>query len=506
MTSLKAPRLNSRAELHLAPERFAALRDLLARYSGVYLDTARQRVLTTGLMQRLEATGLTIDAYTAQLAQPAGRVELQRLAELVLNHETVFFRNGPHMQALRTVILPQLHQRKPPGMPVRIWSAGCATGEEPYSLAITALETLGFPLPRPVEVWGTDLSERALAQARAGAYRGRTLANVSPELQARYFERCGDSQVVNARVRALVDFTPVNLLEPFPSRADGVDLIFCQNVTIYFQLDTCRALMERFYAALPPGGMLFLGFSETLWNIFNGFRSQEIAGSFVYYKESLVPSLVQTTRSVAPEQPAARVVVAPPAPERARRVRPPPPLTTPARRPAADDENIALELMRQGRALLDAGEAAAALERLCQTPLNGAYAPQVLALIAHAHANRGDLDMAVAEARRALDLDSLTTEAYLLLGVLYAQQGQLLDAAQQLERARYLAPEAALVSFHLADVYRQLDRSAAAVREYRNALRKLEPHPPDELLDGVAVGWVRETCRRYIDILTSERR
>ncbi len=514
---------NKTADITLAPEQFVALRDLLARYSGVYLDAARQRVLTSGLQQRMEATRLALDAYIALLSQPKGRAELQKLAELTLNHETFFFRNGPHMRALREVILPRLHRQKAPGAPLRIWSAGCSTGEEPYSLAITVLETLGRNLPRPVEIWATDLSEHALAQAQLGRYRGRTLTNVTPELRARYFERQGDHWVVTAPTRSLVEFEMVNLLDPFPPKAQGVDIIFCQNVTIYFQLATCRNLMERFYTALPEGGMLFLGFSETLWNIFDRFRPQEVGGSFVYYKESYtnkeaystpIPPVTHPARSESPRplaQPNANAGLAPRAPSQ-RRVAALPssqvqlPRATQGTPPPPPDPGLGPELIQRGRVLLDAGQAAAALDVLCQVPLNGPTAPQVLALIARAHANRGDLDLAVAEARRAIDLDSLTTEAYLLLGILYAQQGQFQAAVQQFERARYLEPGAALVSFHLADAYRQLQRAGPALREYQNVLRKLTNHPPEALLDGVAVSWLRETCHRYINMLNNGQR
>jgi len=141
-------RLTERAlSAPLSHDQFGRLRDLVAGYSGVYLDSARQRVLEAGLAQRLQATGDDLASYERQLQLPGGRDELRQFAELVLNHETFFFRNMSHMRALREVLLPEIHRSKPAGAPLRIWSAGCATGEEAYSLAITALETLGRPLP-----------------------------------------------------------------------------------------------------------------------------------------------------------------------------------------------------------------------------------------------------------------------------------------------------------------------------------------------------------------------
>jgi chemotaxis protein methyltransferase CheR len=151
--------------------------------------------------------------------------------------------------------------------------------------------------------------------------------------------------------------------------------------------------------------------------------------------------------------------------------------------------------------MIDAGDAAAALDLIASAPLRGERAPQMLALAARAHANRGDLDLAVAEAHRALELDPLTMEAHLLIGIIYAGQAQFAEAIRQLERARYLDPEAPLISFHLAECHRQAGRPDVAIREYRNAIRKLSGQPPDRLIDGVAAEWLAETCRRYLTTL-----
>lgn len=505
-------RLNNQqhnVEYTLQASQFEALRDILARYGGVYLDETNQRTLSAGVSQRMAVTGLSFGAYMAHIGQTTGRAELHQLCELVLNHETVFFRNQPHMRAMREVIFPKLHRRKSAGTPLRIWSAGCSTGEEPYSLAIVAMQSLGRVLPRPVHIWATDLSEAALMKARLGTYHGRTLSNVTPEMRKHYFVFRGNDWAVQDDVRALVTFEQCNLLDPFPEKIRGVDVIFCQNVTIYFDLETFRNLIDRFYNILPEGGMLFLGFSETLWNIYDKFRLHEIAGAFVYVKEPQQPVLpVQDAVPVSGraaagskgdgaarrDTPAFRATA-----RRAER----PPGSAPAPAPGVlpPSQASGMAIVQRAHELLDAGQAQEVLDMLNQVPLEGMHAPQMLALMAKAHANRGEPDLAVAEARRALELNSLTTEAYVLLGVLYAQQGQAQVAARHLERARYLEPGSALISFYLADVYRQLQRRDHALREYRNTLRKLAAYSPDTLLDGVAVGWLRETCERYLKLL-----
>ena len=149
------------------------------------------------------------------------------------------------------------------------------------------MKRFGQPLARPVEIWATDLSEPALRKARTGFYRGRALQNLPGDLLARYFTPKADGYLAGDALRALVRFESLNLLEPFPRYASSVDIIFCQNVTIYFQLKTCQELIGRFYGCLPAGGLLCLGFSETLWNIFDRFHSREVAGAYVYYKETL---------------------------------------------------------------------------------------------------------------------------------------------------------------------------------------------------------------------------
>ncbi len=496
----------------LAPEQFTSLRDRLADYSGVYLDLTRLRLLEHGLAQRLHATGDDFAAYERRIQGPGGRDELRLLAELVLNHETIFFRNGPHLRALREVLLSEIHRRKPASAPIRIWSAGCATGEEPYSLAITVLETLGQPLARPVEIWATDLSEPALRKARAGFYRGRALQNLPSDLLARYFTPKDDGYLTSDALRALVRFESLNLLDPFPRYASSVDIIFCQNVTIYFQLKTCQELIARFYGCLPAGGLLCLGFSETLWNIFDRFHSREVAGAYVYYKESLESS-ASSAVTVSRQR-----MATPQAEDRQSAL-------SPAR---SDDSNNGVSrdhkevfhdhtgltsgrslsdqaALVSGRELLVQGKTDEALRALRGVSPQSACAPQALTLTARAHADRGDLDLAAAEVQRAIEIDALNEEAQLLLGVIFGRQGQWPLAIQQLERARYLSADSALVSFYLAEAYRQDGRIDKAAREYRNTLRKLDVHPPGALLDGVAVGWLRETCQRQIEFLPRSR-
>jgi chemotaxis protein methyltransferase CheR len=482
MTSPATPP-EPRIAVTLRPDQFVRLRDLLAEYGGVYLDVANQRSLETALAARVAATGLELERYERQIHAITGRDELRRLVELVLNHETFFFRNGPHLRALRETVFPEWHRRKPAGAPIRIWSAGCSTGEEPYSLALTALEALGMPPPRPIEIIGTDLSEPALQRARNAAYRGRSLNNVAPQMLDRYFMRLDDGYRLLPEVRALVSFRLFNLLDPIPTDLHGVDAIFCQNVTIYFQHETRRRLMARFYECLPEEGLLFLGFSETLWNVFDGFASRAIGDAYVYTKGA--------PARPAPARPAASNRIAHAPQRRAARA--------PAAPPPQPEVPPATELIAQAHELLDRGDTTAALELLRRVDPQSPHSPQAITLAARAHADRGDLELAAAEARRAIEIDPLNDTATLLIGIICSRLGEWAAAVQQLERARYLRPQSPLISFHLAGAYDQAGRTDLAQREYRSTLLKLEPYTPETMLDGVSVAWLRETCRRAID-------
>lgn len=476
----------------LTTAQFQSLASRIAEYSGFMLDGGRHRSLESALAVRMEALALE---DTRVYLQQLDRHELHRLTELVVNHETQFFRTPAHHRALRTQILPTLNNEKPASLPLRCWSAGCATGEEPYSLAITMLDVFGQPLPRPVEIYATDISAQALAKAQVGRYRGRTLTNVTPQQLQQRFESEQDSYAVRPDVRALVRFEQHNLHAELPPWARNLDIISCQNVTIYFSVEVCRALMARFYDVLAPGGYLFLGYSETLWRIFDRFETVEIAGAFVYRKP--IPRAIAT---VAPAK--ARV----PVHRRGTRELRAPVLPRRPHRPAATPPAPSAQaLLEQGTTYFRAGALDEALSTLQQINQDQACYPQALALIARIHADRGAWEQAIGEARRAIDLDVLTVDAHLLLGMLAANQERWSEAVTHLERVRYLDPYAPLPSFHLANVYRAQGRADLAEREYRSALRKLAGLDATAVLDGVTIAWLRETCQRYLQHLEAAR-
>ncbi|GAC1545232.1 MAG: protein-glutamate O-methyltransferase CheR [Herpetosiphon sp.] len=451
-----------------------SLQDSIAAYSGMALDNTRRRSVEAVLAER--CAQLSCDDPVAYLAAMTS-AELHAVVEMLCNHETQFFRTPLHYRALREHVLPELNTRRSLAAPLRCWSAGCSTGEEAYSLAITALAAL--PPSRPVQIYASDLSNTALMHARAGRYRGRTLANVAPADLNRYFSPDDDWSVVKPEVAAIIQWYQHNLYNTLPSWATDLDLVLCQNVTIYFSVDTCRELMGRIFQSLRPGGYLVIGYSETLWHVFEGFELQSLGGTFMYRKPlaAAIPPPRRQRRAPNDRQPFladAASGSAPPTPH---------------------------QLLDQARTLLATARGDEALALLLAVPVEHTCFAAARTLIGRIYADRGEWDRATAEAVCALEHDLTAAEANLLLGIIAAHRQQWPAAVESLQRSQYLDPANPLPSFHLADAYRAQGRAELAGREYRAALRRLAPLEETALLDGVSVGWLRASCTRAIQQL-----
>ncbi len=260
---------------------FGRLRTLLADAAGLVFDDSRREALALSVGERLRACGAgTVAAYLDRLDE---RAERAALLDEVTVQETHFFRNPPQVAALRTHVLPEL-RREARQRRLRVWSAGCSTGEEPYTLAVL-LHAL-VPPDWDVQVLGTDVSGRALATAATARYGPRAVQLVPQADRARAFHALpGGGYELRPEVRRLVELRHHNLVTEAPPYRDGeVDLVLCRNVTIYFGRETTRALVERFARVLRPGGYLLLGSAETLWQVTDSFEVVPLDGgqAFVY--------------------------------------------------------------------------------------------------------------------------------------------------------------------------------------------------------------------------------
>lgn len=251
--------------LQLRNEEFTQIQQLMHRVAGLHLHDSKEMFVSGRLIKRvLERQCSTFCEYI-QLIQ-TDKSELQNAIDLLTTHETYFFREEQHFEFLQNEILPQLDTSRGP---VRIWSAACSSGEEPYSIAMTLAERLG---ERPWEVVASDISTMVLQQAKSGHYKMAEVEELPKHLLHKYCLRgigCQEGTVlVSPKIRDRVHFHRVNLNKPLPALGK-FDVIFLRNVMIYFNMETKQELLKRLNASLKQEGYLFTSHSETLNGVFD---------------------------------------------------------------------------------------------------------------------------------------------------------------------------------------------------------------------------------------------
>jgi chemotaxis protein methyltransferase CheR len=281
-------------EQHIAlpDDVFRLLRDLVHSYCGIYFDDGSKFLVERRLARRLEERQVrTFEEYYHFLRYDRKRdEELAVLVDNLTTNETYFFRESPQLKAFAEEILPELRTTLADRKSLRIWSAGCSTGEEPYTIAMLLLESGTWWRDWQVEILGSDINQRVLHTARKGVYKKTSHRVSTPEMMKKYFveEGKGDYRIIDA-VRELVSFSYVNLLDPFKtSLISNMDVIFCRNVIIYFDRDAKKKVVESFHDKLRDNGYLLLGHSESLINISNAFVLRTLKNDMVYQKPARV--------------------------------------------------------------------------------------------------------------------------------------------------------------------------------------------------------------------------
>jgi chemotaxis protein methyltransferase CheR len=284
----------------LSEHELSEIRMLIEERTGICFDASRERFFSTRVKEHLRAKGLERGTDLLR-AMRKSNVEYEALLEGLLTQETSFFRYPSVYEAFEKRVLPELHVKKFWKNPrtLRIWSAGCSTGEEPYSIAITIADSLSFSDSWNVEILATDVGRHALKHAERGVYAGRSLASVSPERLATYFSQAHGGHQVKPKLRKMVTFAQMNLASAV--YVGRMDMIFCMNVLIYFSEERRRSLVQRFYDTLEPGGYLFLGHSESISKMPVKFQAIVLNDCILYRKptaeELQKPELVAEGRA-----------------------------------------------------------------------------------------------------------------------------------------------------------------------------------------------------------------
>jgi chemotaxis protein methyltransferase CheR len=262
----EAPARAATGEFVLTPSDFRSIAAMLHADAGIFLPESKSSMVYSRLAKRLRVLGLeNFREYCSLVSSASGVDERQQMLAALTTNVTRFFREPHHFEHLKKTVLPPLLEEAKRGGRVRIWSAACSSGQEPYSIALTLLSMMNDVAQLDIKVLATDIDPNMVASGSAGIYDEALMAEIPREMRDRWFVKQpkGDrlSWAVSDKLRELVIFRELNLIGNWPMRGK-FQVIFCRNVVIYFEDDTQKKIWSRFQSLLSPGGRLFIGHSE----------------------------------------------------------------------------------------------------------------------------------------------------------------------------------------------------------------------------------------------------
>ncbi|MGL5943821.1 MAG: CheR family methyltransferase [Waterburya sp.] len=483
----------------------------IAKKIGIEIREKEQSVLEQKIYLRISALRLSsAEQYYQYLHLPGvdSEREWQHLAELLTNNESYFFRDREQLNLLKERIFPEIIQRKRQqnNLTLRVWSAGCSTGQEPYSLAIILREIIPDIDSWNLSIFGTDIDLGALNQARAGLYSDWSFRNTEPRIKQLYFDPIAKNYQIIPPIRQMVTFQRVNLLtDQFPQLFSGIqdiDLIVCRNVFIYFGLSTIAEILDKFYHTLRPSGYLLVGHSELASQNLSRFQIKIFSHSLIYQrrepdslaaknaifspaanKNQQLPPLAAITAVKAPKQPPMRI------PASAKQIK----LTN---NPLLDSLSLqAASSSSTPQAINKLLEQAENLWRGQQSNLAIKKAEQVLQLqpenvaayylLGKIYLDLGQDDLAMAMGDRALAINPIDLNINYLLAEIALKGGELLAAKKIFKKILYLDPESIKARIELARIYQQEGDKTRATKIRQQAIEILQQLPNAKILPSV---------------------
>lgn len=488
--------------LQLSQDEFSLFRDFIHANSGIYLDDYKRDALDVSLRALMRPHDLECytDYYRLLEGGEDSGEEFKKLLDLVTVNETCFFRNPGQFEALRKHVLPDIIKKKQASgeRALRIWSAGCSTGEEAYSIAIIVKESLPDPKSWRVDILATDISRQVLAEAQKAVYGAHALRETSPAYLRRYFRPLGKGRfALDHDIVDMVSFSYHNLVkEPYPLLIlGGWDLIFCRNVTIYFKLETVKEVIKGFYNALSDGGYLFIGHAESLYKVSDDFIPLQVGKAYAYKKDPIGKAIVKSAGippvnvgKKEPDKPMRKMIK--PAPRQEFR---------------REEDKEGLYARAYEHFVKEEFDDAAALatKYVRLEPGNA----QGHILLANIYVNQGRNERALKEAKLVLDNNPMSAKGHYLIGIIKEKQGRIDDAIGEFKKVLHLDSGFALAHMNLANIYRNKNMAAEAAREYNSAIAAISNSPRGEWADftGGFLGDVLvEACKRSLSQLTEK--
>ncbi|OAN53711.1 chemotaxis protein [Paramagnetospirillum marisnigri] len=486
MTSVAAG--GATAQTVLADPAFQALKTLVIDTTGMAFYRDKNQDLAQILAARMMETASTsCAAYLERLRD--GQHEMDALvAELTIG-ETYFFRHKEQFDALRDIILPEVIERNRPLRRLRIWSAGCATGPEPYSIAIMLEREFGARIADwHVTVLGTDINQKFLARARDGRYDSWAFRAMPDDIRAACFTRHGNQWQINPEYKRFVKFQYHNLITgTFPSIVDniaGFDIIICRNVIIYFSPETIERLIPCFHASLNDTGWLVMGHAEPNQHLFRDFRTVNTDGAVLYQRvDGYRPPTVLLSSEIAPPSATKSPSAVLPRLAALDVRRPDPPQASPRRGQATR--------LAPPRVVPQASH---------PVPAAGSDSVGTIRRLA----DQGQWDAAAAACDALLASTPLDAWSHFYRAMIHEQVGEAAECEKALRRAIYLDRKLVLPHYHLGLFLLRGDDMAAAAKAFRN-VQDLLRGMSDELSvadgDKITVGQMREAVDMHLKLI-----
>jgi chemotaxis protein methyltransferase CheR len=477
----------------IADSAYRRLKDHVIASTGLAYYADKDAELAGWIAQRLAQLGLAdCAAYLALLGTGAeGDAELDALIADLTIGETFFFRHRELFDALRQTILPDIIDRNQYSRQLRIWSAGCATGAEPYSVSILLKRDLADRLAGwDVTILGTDINKEFLARARTGRFEEWAFRSTPEDVKQACFARSGSSWLLAPEYREGVSFQYHNLVtHPFPSLLNNLfafDLILCRNVTIYFSLDIMRRLIEQFHQSLVEGGWLLVGHAEPNIELFRAFHTVNAPGAVLYRKRSQPPGMMGPMPfPVLADRPPAS------ASENRPRWRPLAPVQGLEPWPASAVERPAppKEPARGPRPM--------------PSPPGARSVDSELEAI-RALADRGEWQEAARHCQNALEKDRLNPVVYFYQALVFEQMGQHVETEHALRRVIYLDRGFVLAHYYLGLLLQKTGQLTQAARSFKNVLQLLTRIDAAHILadgDGLTAGELHRLTQMHLEVL-----
>ncbi len=487
----------------------APFKGLIKERCGLLCEGHSEQKLAHALLERVQMLAIEAAEYYARLS--ANEAEFQELVNLLTINETYFFREPAQIHLLVDRLAPRFLAAHAGRAPVRILSAGCSSGEEPYSLAMALIDKYGESAARLFDVVGGDIDSTVLAKARQARYTDFSFRGVPDEVRSRYFDQDQRGHVLKEQVKNQVVFHELNLLaSSFPAALRNFDIVFFRNVSIYFDVETRKIIQHNLASLMNDDGVLVIGMAETLANDLGVLPMVEEDGAFYFVKgRRPLPEIACSTVSARCTAPI-YTPAPPPLVSRAASARPVPPRATPQpagappvaipkalRSPPlpAADLDTARQLTRDK--LYD--DALRQLDAfLALEPGNS----EARLLKAHVSINRNDFAAAEELARHVLAQDTWSVDALLLLGLAAKWRQQSAEAIRCFKQAVYSRHECWPAHYYLADLYRNGGEIELARRAYRVVIQLLSGHAPDTGIKyiplGLPEGEIRFLCAHQL--------